>query len=215
MLSEREGRLLSTMINVLIAGLSDPQRLSRGRTYARQGAVVDVHLEAGRLTGAVQGSRARPYEVTIRVDDADAFDTLAALVPSRDEIDFSCTCPDWDDPCKHAVAVMVTFAEQIGQDPSLLGRWRGEPVGVAGGKRAVVGSRASSGAHGAVRESVVDALDDNARAALAVFLGEPVEYPLAPVSSVRPPVAAWGELWAEMLKDALDVLTEGTTVSER
>jgi len=45
----------------------DVNRLPRGRTYARSGAVGAVSLDVGRITALVQGSRAKPYSVTVRV----------------------------------------------------------------------------------------------------------------------------------------------------
>ncbi len=42
-------------------------RLHRGRSYARQGQVVSIHIEKGRVSAQVQGSRARPYKVEIMV----------------------------------------------------------------------------------------------------------------------------------------------------
>lgn len=54
------------------AGL-DPNRLPRGRTYARQDRVNRVELEPGKVTALVRGSRVLPYKVTIGVrtfDDA-------------------------------------------------------------------------------------------------------------------------------------------------
>ncbi len=45
----------------------DPNRLPRGRTYARQGYVQHIALEHGRISAAVAGSRATPYVVSIRV----------------------------------------------------------------------------------------------------------------------------------------------------
>ncbi len=48
-------------------------RLPRGRTYARQGRVTNLTVRPGRVTAAVQGSRARPYRVTLTLpifDDA-------------------------------------------------------------------------------------------------------------------------------------------------
>ena len=42
-------------------------RLQRGRRYARAGQVLDVAITPGLVTASVQGSRARPYRVTIRV----------------------------------------------------------------------------------------------------------------------------------------------------
>jgi uncharacterized Zn finger protein len=43
-------------------------RLGRGRTYARQGQVLSIDIEEGRVEAKVQGSRATPYRVTIEVE---------------------------------------------------------------------------------------------------------------------------------------------------
>lgn len=53
-------------INVL-ESLGVGGRLSRGRTYARKGQVLELHVEAGAVTATVQGSRARPYRVRVGV----------------------------------------------------------------------------------------------------------------------------------------------------
>jgi uncharacterized Zn finger protein len=42
-------------------------RIARGRTYARSGQVTQIALELGGIRAQVQGSRAKPYDVTIRV----------------------------------------------------------------------------------------------------------------------------------------------------
>lgn len=42
-------------------------RLGRGRSYARNGQVVSISVEKGSVTAAVQGTRARPYDVSITV----------------------------------------------------------------------------------------------------------------------------------------------------
>ncbi len=47
--------------------LVDPGRLTRGRTYARQGQVVKLEVQPGAVDAMVQGSRPSPYRVTIRV----------------------------------------------------------------------------------------------------------------------------------------------------
>ena len=49
-------------------------RLVRGRAYARRGQVIAMDVDAGEVTARVQGSRARPYSVSIGItvlDDAD------------------------------------------------------------------------------------------------------------------------------------------------
>jgi uncharacterized Zn finger protein len=43
-------------------------RLQRGRSYARSGQVLDIHIEAGLVTAKVQGSRPKPYNVRLRVE---------------------------------------------------------------------------------------------------------------------------------------------------
>lgn len=45
--------------------LVDPGRLSRGRSYARNGQVLTLDVTSEGVTSQVQGSRPRPYEVTI------------------------------------------------------------------------------------------------------------------------------------------------------
>lgn len=48
-----------------IERLDPGSRLQRGRTYARKGQVADLDVRPGRVTARVQGSRPKPYTVTI------------------------------------------------------------------------------------------------------------------------------------------------------
>jgi uncharacterized Zn finger protein len=60
-------------------------RLPRGRTYARKGAVQDLTIDAGAVTARVQGSRARPYRVQLRLpafDDA-TWEAITSVLASR------------------------------------------------------------------------------------------------------------------------------------
>ena len=43
-------------------------RLQRGRTYARKGQVIDMEIEKGEVLSHVQGSRRKPYRVTIDME---------------------------------------------------------------------------------------------------------------------------------------------------
>ena len=45
--------------------LMDSGRLSRGRSYARRGQVIEIKLEPGQISAQVQGSRRTPYRVGI------------------------------------------------------------------------------------------------------------------------------------------------------
>jgi uncharacterized Zn finger protein len=42
-------------------------RIGRGRSYVRHGAVLDLKIEAGQVTALVQGSASKPYEVVIAI----------------------------------------------------------------------------------------------------------------------------------------------------
>ena len=124
--------------------LADAGRMSRARTYARAGQVVDMHLQRGEVRAEVQGSQPDPFESVfcLRVFDADRtaelVDTIRAtpgmlaeivsgslpeelgplLLPqTASELDFDCTCPDPGWPCKHVAAVALLTAEEIDERP--------------------------------------------------------------------------------------------------
>lgn len=52
----------------------------------------------------------------------------ARLFPrSVDELRLSCSCPDWEVPCKHLAASFYLLAERFDDDPFELLHWRGRP----------------------------------------------------------------------------------------
>ncbi|MCR6485925.1 SWIM zinc finger family protein [Amycolatopsis sp. OK19-0408] len=63
----------------------DPNRLPRGRTYARKGTVSELHVGGGEVTARVRGSRPTPYKVTIamRTFTEGEWDTLLGVVGTR------------------------------------------------------------------------------------------------------------------------------------
>jgi uncharacterized Zn finger protein len=75
-------------------------RLARGRSYARAGQVLSVDVAVGVVKARVQGSRPRPYDVTIEVKVLDG--------------------PDWDQVLgvlsKQAIFVAKLLAGQMPQD---------------------------------------------------------------------------------------------------
>src|SRR5689334_18104369 len=42
-------------------------RLGRGRSYARNGQVLAIDIDKGKITARVQGSRPKPYAIAIQV----------------------------------------------------------------------------------------------------------------------------------------------------
>jgi hypothetical protein len=144
------GKLASTMLSVTVASMGDPARFRRGRTLQLEGAVQRLEIDAGTLRASVVGSRPEPYSVVISaptiprptgpVGDSSgvARSMIAGLLPDKSDVLTSCSCPDFDDPCKHSVAALLAFAEQLTSQPRLLIEWRCHGTD---GQRAEVGSR--------------------------------------------------------------------------
>ncbi|MCL4560932.1 MAG: SWIM zinc finger family protein [Chloroflexi bacterium] len=139
--------------------LVDPRRLQRGRTYARHGQVLSIVETKNGVEARVQGSRAKPYLVTIRVkpltgqqwdrvvnalsaqaiftaqllsgempaEIEEAFSAAdVSLFPrTEDDLETTCSCPDWANPCKHVAAVHYILGDRFDEDPFLLFRLRG------------------------------------------------------------------------------------------
>jgi hypothetical protein len=116
------GRLPATMMKVLAAEMSDPHRLRKGKQYARDGSVLDIEVEPGIVTCEVQGSRPTPYLASIEVTSGDG-------MPLRRDVATRCTCPDDENfeghSCKHAIAAMFCFSDELLLEPELLDLWRG------------------------------------------------------------------------------------------
>ena len=71
-------------------------RIERGRSYVRHGAVLDLQLRSGNVTALVQGSSTQPYKIAIKVDKLSPrnwstirqacegqFDSLSALLAGK------------------------------------------------------------------------------------------------------------------------------------
>jgi uncharacterized Zn finger protein len=118
------------MLRALAAELSDPARFTRAKSYARDGAVIEIDIEPGVVRAEVQGSRYDPYVTELHVaavDEPGSVD-LAELIPDRYEIGAGCTCPDGGPLgsayCKHVLATVLVLADEITIEPDLLSRWR-------------------------------------------------------------------------------------------
>lgn len=46
-------------------------RISRGKSYVKNGAVLDLQIAEGKIEALVQGSSSKPYKVTISIDKLD------------------------------------------------------------------------------------------------------------------------------------------------
>ena len=128
----------------LVELTADDGRLSRGKALFRKGSVSDLVVTEGSITASVRGSQGDDYQATIsttlappgvrrQVADRSAsgrsVDDLISdgieVCPREIDLVFDCDCPDWDEPCKHVVAVFLAFADRVDLDDAQLLRWRG------------------------------------------------------------------------------------------
>lgn len=60
-------------------------RLNRGKSYARRGQVISIDVKKGTVSAKVQGTRKRPYSVTIELPvlSDDEWDTVTGVMASQ------------------------------------------------------------------------------------------------------------------------------------
>jgi uncharacterized Zn finger protein len=59
------------------------------------------------------------------IEEAFAESSGTLFPASADGFDSTCSCPDWENPCKHVAAVYFLLAEAFDRDPFLIFSWRG------------------------------------------------------------------------------------------
>jgi len=65
---------------------------------------------------------------------------------SERDIEMTCTCPDWEVPCKHVAAVCYVLAEAFDDDPFAMLAWRGKGrADLLAALRLLSGGRAATG----------------------------------------------------------------------
>jgi uncharacterized Zn finger protein len=145
----RSGQVLS--LDVRTATIAAQVQGSRRTPYlvtislpeptARQWEAIDQAMRSK------VGFVARLLAGEVPADLEAVFETAAVtLFPSTwKELRADCSCPDWENPCKHIAAALYVFADQLDGDPWLLLAWRGrtreqilEPLsGIGGGEPSV------------------------------------------------------------------------------
>jgi hypothetical protein len=80
-----------------------------------------------KAMAAKVGFVARLLAGEVPTDLEDVFrDAGLALFPDAwRDLRSDCSCPDWENPCKHIAAVLYVFADQLDADPWLVLAWRG------------------------------------------------------------------------------------------
>ena len=59
------------------------------------------------------------------IEEAFAESSGTLFPASADGFESACSCPDWENPCKHVAAVYFLLAEAFDRDPFLIFAWRG------------------------------------------------------------------------------------------
>lgn len=150
-----------------LEGFTNPARLGRGRSYAKNGKIKEYKINQGKITAKVRGSinpyfgvyKEPLYTTTIEIEPISAADWSKAIaylgskasmiskllldeVPDNIESAFrelnlhllpqsqkdfktKCSCPDWENPCKHIAGVYYLVASELDQNPFLLFELRG------------------------------------------------------------------------------------------
>ena len=125
----RAGQVLSfdVQAGMLVAQVQGSRRtpyvvtVAAPQPTAEQWASVDAAL-ASRV-----GFVARLLAGEVPADLEDVFrDASVDLFPaSWSTLNARCSCPDWENPCKHIASVLYLFADRLDDDPWLLLAWRG------------------------------------------------------------------------------------------
>ena len=76
-------------------------------------------------------------EMPVEIEEAFVESSTTLFPDSDDDLVSACSCPDWENPCKHVAAVFYLMAEAFDDDPFLIFAWRGrDKEGLLAGLRA-------------------------------------------------------------------------------
>ena len=130
-------------------------RISRGRSYIKNGFVFDLTINAGQISGVVCGSGSKLYHVSIGIEPITddrlirqingSIESLEELIegkfpkelaqtfltkenglfPDLKEVHLDCDCPDWAHMCKHVSAILYAVGTKLDANPLLLFELRG------------------------------------------------------------------------------------------
>ncbi len=64
-------------------------------------------------------------EMPEEIEEAFVESSTTLFPDSDDDLVSACSCPDWENPCKHVAAVFYLMAEAFDDDPFLIFAWRG------------------------------------------------------------------------------------------
>lgn len=125
----RQGQVLSLEVRApsLIAQVQGSRRtpylvtISLPQPTDAQWQAIDeaVSAKVSFVAGLLAGEVSPEFEKVFTEAGVELFPRSWPALESQ------CSCPDWENPCKHIAAVLYLFADQLDADPWLLLAWRG------------------------------------------------------------------------------------------
>jgi uncharacterized Zn finger protein len=82
--------------------------------------VIDALAEQALFTAQLLAG-----EMPADIEDAFKVAGVSLFPAQRGDLETSCSCPDWSNPCKHVAATHYILGERFDEDPFLLFRLRG------------------------------------------------------------------------------------------
>ncbi|MGZ4182982.1 MAG: SWIM zinc finger family protein [Solirubrobacteraceae bacterium] len=123
------------------------------RVRIRAKALTEQHwrrIEKAMAARALPLAQLLAGEMPRDIEDVFTSCKLTLFPRSNAELKASCTCPDWENPCKHIAATYYILAERFDEDPFLIFAWRGrdkeELLAGLRARRDAEGQRAPAGA---------------------------------------------------------------------
>jgi len=125
-------------VTIKVTALSEADWKKLAQAFSRQ-AIFAARLLAGEM----------PQEIEAAFNGAGL-----SLFPAKlRDLETSCSCPDWSNPCKHIAAVYYLLGEEFDRDPFLIFRLRGmsrerlfKLLGASAGKSSASRARTNSAA---------------------------------------------------------------------
>jgi len=82
-------------------------------------------IEAVMTSSAVFLAKLLSGEMPAEIEEAFVASSTTLFPASAGDLSTACSCPDWENPCKHVAAVFYLLAEAFDADPFLIFAWRG------------------------------------------------------------------------------------------
>jgi uncharacterized Zn finger protein len=144
--------------------------------------------EAIMASSAVFMAKLLAGDMPEEIEEAFAASSGPLFPPSAEGFESACSCPDWENPCKHIAAVYFLLAEAFDRDPFLIFAWRGRDKA-----ELLAGLRARRRGGDSIPDLDAQASTDDAQVIGAGQFGWPMADPehRAPRSPVDP-TSFWG-----------------------